>query len=50
MKCFKHIGMGLLRALGTVFLLCTFPIWMPIIILHDIGCDDRKDEWVREGL
>ena len=46
MKHLKVFGLGLLRSIWIIFIVFTIPVWLPIAIIHDVGCNDDQDRWL----
>ncbi len=49
MKSLKYIGLGLFRIVKRIVFVITMPLWIPIVILHNIGCDNEEDLWLNDA-
>jgi hypothetical protein len=46
MKHLKMIAIGGYKMLGLLIGFITIPLWLPIVLAHDAGCDNEKDYWL----
>lgn len=46
MKCILHFVLGFGRLILFILAIVSVPLWGPIAIVHDLGCDDSADRWI----